>query len=313
MMVILLPEKTNQKILVVGSEGQLGTALRAMVPEGFEVLGVDCDILDITDQQAVFELISDFCPKQVINAAAYTDVDTAEKEPDEAMAVNCQGVVHLATAAKAVGARLLHVSTDYVFNGQGNTPYRPDDPTDPINAYGASKRAGEVKLREILPENHVLVRTSWLYSPWGENFVKTMLRLMRERDEVRVVADQIGTPTSAPSLAEVLWLLVQKPEVKGTYHWTDAGVASWYDLACLVCRYGLELGLLPRACKVIPIPTAQYPTSAARPTYSVLDTTSLSNLLEVQPIHWSVRLLEVLQDLLADGQTLKKTSNQFDR
>ena len=293
-----LNQARKPKILVVGSEGQLGTALRRTVPDGLDVLGVDCDIVDITDEKAVFDLFDDFRPAQVINAAAYTDVEGAEQEPDLAMAVNSQGVAHLASAAKAIGARLLHISTDYVFSGQGNTPYRPDDPTEPLGVYGKTKLAGEKKLLEILPENYLLVRTAWLYSPWGENFVKKVLRLMRERDELGVVADQVGAPTSALSLAVILWQLVEKPELVGTYHWTDAGVASWYDFACAICRYGLELGLLNRSCTIVPITTAQYPLATPRPTWSVLDKSSLYETLDIQPVHWIVPLREVLQDLV---------------
>ena len=290
-----LPEK--MKILITGAQGQLGTALRQTVPDGIEVLGVDLPTLDITDERSVRELVQDFAPHQILNVAGYTDVDGAERQPETAFAVNHQGVAHLASAAKAVGARLLHISTDYVFDGHGETPYRPDDRPNPLNVYGASKLAGEQELARLLPENHLIVRTAWLYSPWGENFVKKILRLMREREELGVVDYQRGSPTSARSLASVLWRLIARPELVGTYHWTDTGVTSWYEFACTIHRDGLELGLLDRPCRITPITSDQLSQPARRPAYSALDSTSLRQTLPLDPPPWPSSLRQVLLEM----------------
>ncbi|MGD9126231.1 MAG: dTDP-4-dehydrorhamnose reductase [Planctomycetia bacterium] len=285
------------RILIVGAEGQLGTALSKTAPETIVAAYLDRPYLDITQESSVQSVVDEFRPYQILNVAGYTDVDRAEQEPETAFAVNGQGVANLASAAKRVGSRLLHLSTDYVFDGASETPYRPDEQPNPLNVYGKSKLAGEAELARILPGEHLVVRTAWLYSPWGENFVKTMLRLMREKEELCVVADQVGSPTSAEALAEVLWRLVARSDLTGIYHWTDVGETSWYDFACAIHREGLQLGLLERPCQITPITTQQLSRPAPRPHYSALDSSALCEILDLQPEPWSVSLRKVLTEL----------------
>jgi dTDP-4-dehydrorhamnose reductase len=203
----------------------------------------------------------------------------------------------LAQAGHAVGARLLHVSTDYVFDGRTSMPYTPTATTHPLNVYGSSKRAGELAVLEQPGAATLILRTAWLYSPGGANFVLTMLRLMRSHGRVRVVADQIGTPTSADSVASALWALAARPDLHGIQHWTDAGTASWYDFACAIAEEALGVGLLSAAVTVEPITTPEYPTAAPRPTYSVLDSTALRTALALPAVYWRTRLRTMLEAL----------------
>ncbi len=273
------------KALIVGGRGQLGRGLQAHAPTHAKVVVQGSDTLDITDAAAVQAAVAAERPDLIFNAAAYTAVDKAESEEDRAFAVNATAVGHLAEAASAYGARLVHVSTDFVFDGTSGVPYAPDAPTNPIGAYGRSKLAGE----KLAGEDALIVRTAWVYAPAGGNFVRTMLRLMAERPEVRVVADQIGTPTYAPALAKVLWTLAEAG-VTGTHHYTDAGAASWYDFAVAIQEEALASGLLDRAVPVVPIATADFPTPARRPHYSVLDKTSMYAALGGPAPHWRVNL-----------------------
>jgi dTDP-4-dehydrorhamnose reductase len=212
------------KALVTGGGGQLALAWAAAAPAGWTVTALPRAALDIGDEGAVLSLVERMRPDLILNAAAFTAVDRAESEPEQAWRVNRDGAAHVAAAAIACGARLAHVSTDYVFDGRAGRAYRPDDPTSPQGVYGASKLAGEAAVLAAAPDA-LIVRTAWLYSPLGGNFLETMLRLMRDRPEVRVVADQIGTPTSTASLAAGLWGLAQA-HASGVLHFTDAGVAS---------------------------------------------------------------------------------------
>jgi dTDP-4-dehydrorhamnose reductase len=252
--------------------------------------------LDVTDEQATVYRVRQDAPDVILNAAAYTAVDRAESEPELAHRVNGAGPRHLALAAREAGARLIHISTDFVFDGQAGVPYRPDAPTNPLGVYGLTKREGEKAVLETLPEHSVILRTAWVYASWSHNFLRTMLRIMDAKGSVRVVADQIGTPTSARSLAETLWKLVEMPQVVGLHHWTDAGVASWYDFAVAIAEEAAHLRLLPANITVTPIATHEYPTPARRPSYSVLDTTSLVTL-GIVPLHWRKRLRAVLGEL----------------
>lgn len=258
------------KILITGANGQLGQALRATAPSGYKVIALDRHQLDITHRVAVESFIDDFQPDWVINAAAYTAVDRAEAEPDLAFAVNGDAPGYLAAALAKTGGRLLHISTDFVFDGQASTPYPPDAVPNPINVYGASKLEGEKAVQSHLGDQALIVRTAWVYDGINRNFVTTMLRLMAEREEVRVVADQIGTPTATHTLATTLWQGLAQ-DWQGIYHVTDAGVASWYDFAVAIQHCGRKLGLLERSIPVIPIMTTEFPTAVQRPAYSVLD------------------------------------------
>jgi len=221
-------------------------------------------------------------------------VDRAETEVDAARRVNGLGPRHLAQAAAACGARLVHISTDFVFDGRASVPYPPDAPTAPLGVYGRSKLEGEQAVLELLPAASVVVRTAWVYAAHGANFMRTMLRVMAEKGQVRVVADQIGTPTAADSLAGVLWALAQRPEVRGLQHFTDAGVASWYDFAVAIAEEATLRGLLAPGVRVSAIATADYPTPARRPAYSVLDKRALLSALALEPDHWRVSLRRVL-------------------
>lgn len=283
-------------VVITGAGGQVGRALTGQVPSGIDVFGWGHKDLDITDAQAVNDAVRRHNPDVIINAAAYTAVDRAESEPDLARKINIDGARHLAAAARALGARLIHISTDFVFDGAASVPYKPDAATNPLSVYGATKRDGERAVLAELPERSLILRTAWVYAAEGNNFVRTMLRVMKANGSVRVVADQVGTPTAARSLSEVLWQIVAKPEVSGIHHWTDAGVASWYDFAVAVAEEGAEAGLLGRDVTVTPIATHEYPTPARRPAYSVLDKTSLTSK-GFTSTHWRKRLRDVLGEM----------------
>jgi dTDP-4-dehydrorhamnose reductase len=285
------------KVLITGAQGQVGRCLLAGAPASVTPVGLTRAQLDIGDAEAVNRAIEQHRPSVIINAAAYTAVDRAETELEAARRVNGQGPRHLARAAGAHGARLLHISTDFVFDGRAGVPYAPDAPTAPLGAYGLTKLEGEQAVRELLPQASVVLRTAWVYAAQGANFLRTMLRVMAEKRQVRVVADQVGTPTAADSLAAVLWGLAQHPELSGVHHFTDAGVASWYDFAMAICEEATLLGLLPPGIRVAAISTADYPTPARRPPYSVLDKRTLLAALPLEHQHWRVGLRRVLQSL----------------
>ncbi len=288
------------RVLVTGgTSGQLYSELLRTCPDSLELLTTGSERLDITDSTAVQNVVSDLSPAYIINAAAYTAVDNAEDESniDAAYAVNEHGVANLATAASAAGAGLIHVSTDFVFGDMPATPIRPDAPTDPVSVYGKSKLAGEQRLSTLMPNDALIVRTAWVYSSFGNNFVKTMLRLMNERDEVGVIADQVGSPTWAHGLAAALWRGVETKST-GIMHWTGAGVASWYDFAQAILEEGRHCGLIDNdRIFVNPLRTDQYPTPAARPSYSVLETSVTRAELGIKPVHWREELREMLREL----------------
>jgi dTDP-4-dehydrorhamnose reductase len=221
-------------------------------------------------------------------------VDRAETEAVQARATNAAGPANLARAAAASGSRLIHLSTDFVFDGKSAAPYRPEDPTNPLNVYGVTKRDGEVAVREILPARSVVLRTAWVYDATGRNFLLTMLRLMRDRGSVRVVADQFGTPTAAHSLAAAIWTAVARPEIAGIHHWTDSGVASWYDFAVAIAEEAAVAGRAATTAEVIPIGSSEYPTPAKRPGFSVLDKTVTIAALGITPAHWRQALRRVI-------------------
>jgi dTDP-4-dehydrorhamnose reductase len=286
----------QQKIVIVGAGGQLGRELARSAPEGVACLPLQRGELDIGDRQAVDGRLRQLAPAQVINAAAYTAVDRAESEPGLAWRINAEGAGYLAQACAEIGARLLHVSTDFVFDGEASHPYRPDAPTAPLGEYGRSKLAGEEAVLQALP-GALVMRTAWVYSAFGGNFVKTMLRLMGEREELAVVDDQVGTPTWARGLAQALWAAAGRPQLGGIYHWTDAGVCSWYDFAVAISEEAQTTGLLQRPVTVRPIPASDYPTPARRPAYSVLDKRASWRDLGEAGSHWRQQLRAMLADL----------------
>jgi len=288
------------KVLITGANGQLGKELAETRPSSIEIAVAGKEQLDIGDEAAVQTFIAAVKPTLVINAAAYTAVDKAESDSESAFRINETGVANLAMACKSSAARLLHVSTDFVFDGGQGVPYAPDADTQPLGVYGASKLAGEKALQSIAPE-FTIIRTAWVYSKHNANFMKTMLRLMRERDQLGVICDQIGTPTSARRLAQLLWQIAARPDINGIHHWTDAGVASWYDFAVAIQEEALAVGLLDKAVPVNPIRSDQYPLPAKRPAFSVLDKTSLWQALGSSGVHWRVALREVLAQMQAQA------------
>ena len=286
-------------VLITGSRGQLGDAIRRRMDRfpAYTFTLTDIDELDLCDKKAVLDFVRRGRYAYIINCAAYTAVDRAESDAERCMRINRDAVGHLATAAREVGARLIHISTDYVFDGRATRPYREDDPTSPTSVYGRTKLAGEHVLLEALPTDAVILRTAWLYSEVGNNFVKTMLRLGAERPEIRVVNDQFGSPTYAGDLAEAVLRVLTAPTFHpGIYHYTDDGVCSWYDFARHIFRVAHP------TCIVRPIPTADYPTPAARPAYSVLDKTRIRQTYGVSIPRWQDSLDRCLQHLLSNNQ-----------
>lgn len=273
----------NDKILITGANGQLGTELAKLLPEA--VL-TDVADLDITDFQAVQSFVQERQIKTIINAAAYTAVDKAEDEPSVAQKINVQGPENLAKT----GCKIIHISTDYVFDGTNHQPYRPEDKTNPVSVYGKTKAEGENAVLKNAP-TAAIIRTAWLYSPYGNNFVKTMRRLGAERDTLNVVVDQIGTPTYATDLAKAIKQILPQlnEQTKGIYHFTNEGVCSWYDFAVEIMR------LSKLSCKVLPITSAEYPSKAQRPFYSVLDKNKIKKTFHLEIPHWKESLEQCLK------------------
>jgi dTDP-4-dehydrorhamnose reductase len=286
------------KTLILGCNGQLGVSLAETASEGSEIIGLDLPELDIIDASAVLERCREIMPDVIINAAAYTAVDKSEADSKLAAAVNVDGPKNIALAAREIGARLIHISTDFVFDGRASTPYKPDAETHPVSVYGRTKRDGELIVLEEMSDDVVVIRTSWLYSKTGENFVKTMLRLMSERHELGVVADQIGTPTWSNSLAEAVWAFAIAPETSGVFHWSDGGETSWHGFAVAIQQEALELGLLENEIPIRPISTEYYPTAAVRPKYSVLDCSSTCEAIRLRPAQWRANLHQMLKGLI---------------
>ncbi len=283
-------------ILVTGSRGQLGSELLELSPKcsNHQFFFYDLPDLDITRPDQVESLCHKHGIDIIVNCAAFTAVDKAESDAEAAFRVNRDGAEVLATCAKERHALLLHISTDYVFDGRSSTPYRETDQATPIGVYGISKWEGEQRIREIAP-SYIIIRTSWLYSVYGMNFVKTMLRLGAERSLLNVVFDQIGTPTSAADLAAALILILDRSNngcyYSSTFHYSNEGVASWYDFSCAV----MELAGL--SCNVLPIESAEYPVPAPRPHYSVLNKSSIKQTWGIEIPYWRDSLAIMLQKL----------------
>ena len=293
------------RVLVTGVSGQVGGALVAASPrDGWILLPVDRQALDLADGAAVIRTVERFEPDIVVNPAAYTAVDKAESEPGRAFAVNAEGAGALARACRTCGIPLIHLSTDYVFDGAKRGAYLPGDPVNPLNVYGASKEVGERAVRDALPE-HLILRTSWVYSARGNNFLRTMLRLAGERDTLRIVADQHGSPTSAEDIATALMMLLARfaagERLKwGTWHFTNAGVTTWHGFAEAI--FELAAPSLPRRPRIVPITTADYPTPARRPLNSVLDCSSLERNFGIKPRSWQEALESVISESVASGR-----------
>jgi len=284
------------KVLVLGGGGQVARAVAACVPQNHKVVVKTRKDLDIADAAAVESALTGSEFDWIVNGAAYTAVDLAETEPEQARKINDTAVGVLGRATARAGCRLMHLSTDFVFDGRSNRAYLPTDPTHPLSSYGRSKLDGEQHLLEQGGEA-IILRTAWVYASTGKNFALTMLRLMREREEVRVVCDQIGTPTWATSIAHAIWGLMDAAAAPGIYHWTDLGVATWYDFAVAIQDEALSRGLLTRAVPVVPISTAAYPTPAQRPAFSLLNCESARSVIPTQAQHWRHNLRIMLDEL----------------
>ncbi|HCJ29422.1 MAG TPA: dTDP-4-dehydrorhamnose reductase [Pseudomonas sp.] len=294
------------RILVCGAGGQVGHELVDRADAyGLEALGMTREHLDITAADQVASLVSQLKPGMIINAAAYTHVDNAEAHSERAYAVNRDGAASLAQAARDASIPLLHISTDYVFSGESRTPYREEDEVAPTGVYGASKLAGEVAIQAAL-EEHLILRTSWVYGAHGHNFVKTMLRLGHQRDSLSVVADQFGCPTQAGSIADVLLQLAQRYAQEGKlawglYHYSGRSPCTWFDFAVEIFRQAEAKGMLPKQPQVSSITTAQYPTPARRPAWSVLDCAKFEATFGIDTRDWHDDLAVVL-DALAEAE-----------
>jgi len=282
----------KRSILVTGAKGQLGSEIQALAPNhaGYTFTFADRDVLDLSSEDAIRAYFEEKRFDVIINCAAYTAVDRAESEEGLAFAINHRAVETLAHIAKAKEIALIHISTDYVFDGSNFKPYTEKDPTNPQSVYGESKLAGEEALCAINPANSLIIRTSWVYSSFGSNFVKTMLRLGRERGELGVIFDQVGTPTYARDLATAILTII--PQIVSSsveiYHYSNEGVCSWYDFAKAI----FELSSVE--CKVNPIETKEYPTPATRPHYSLLNKARIKNSFGITLPYWRDSLTEAL-------------------
>ena len=297
------------KVLLTGAAGQLGRALIDKMPPGVELLassrhgGDGLVALDLADLKACQQVVVEHRPDWVLNAGAYTAVDKAEAEPGLAHAVNGSAPRAFAEAIQTHGGRLLQLSTDFVFNGKQGSPYRVDQSRDPLGVYGASKASGEEAVEELLGASGqgVVLRTSWVMGPVGKNFALTMLRLHREREQLGVVADQVGCPSSTLNLAIACWRVITSSregmELPPVLHWCDGGVASWYDVSVAVGELALDLGLLEHAATVNPISSADYPTPATRPGYSLLDCQASRQVLQLEAQQWRSALRDVLKSI----------------
>lgn len=293
------------RLVVTGKQGQVVTSLLERGPAaGVEVIALGRPELDLTDPASVRAAIAAAAPDAVVSAAAYTAVDKAESEPDQAFAVNAQGAGAVAEAAAALGVPVIHLSTDYVFAGDKDSPYLESDPTGPVSVYGASKLAGEQAVAAATA-NHAILRTAWVYSPFGANFLKTMLRLGESRDLLRVVADQRGTPTSALDIADAVISIARRlkddpaPDLRGVFHLTGGGEGTWADFAEVIfARLKDKSG---REVKVERITTADYPTPARRPANSRLSTIKLQSSYGIVLADWDVSTRSVVDRLLANG------------
>jgi dTDP-4-dehydrorhamnose reductase len=295
------------KVLVIGANGQVGYELvRRGANQGLQMVGLDLPEIDITKSASVKKVMDQDGFAMLINAAAYTAVDTAESEPNFAFAVNSDGPVHLASACAEVGIPIVHISTDYVFDGRKKGAYLESDPVSPLGVYGKSKAAGEVEVRNRLQE-HIILRTSWLYGVHGQNFVKTMLQLGREHTVLRVVADQYGCPTYAADLAEAILAIAAKHRegrqiAWGTYHYCGSGVTNWHEFAEKIFELARQHDSFT-VRTVEPITTAEYPTPAERPANSVLDCSLITKRFSITPRPWPERLARMLELMLSPRES----------
>ncbi|MBE9125775.1 MULTISPECIES: dTDP-4-dehydrorhamnose reductase [unclassified Coleofasciculus] len=293
------------RILLTGTAGQLGQELKQSLAALGEVRDFDRQMLDLAQPDKIRQAVAEVKPDLIVNAAAYTAVDKAENENELANAINGTAPTIMAEEAQRLGAVLIHVSTDYIFDGRKNTPYTEDDTPNPLSAYGQSKLLGEEGVQQKC-DRYIILRTAWVYGVGGKgNFVKTMLRLGAEREELRVVVDQVGSPTWTRDIARTIAQLGQKisPELgsngmsAGIYHFTNSGAISWYDFAVAIFEEAQQIGFPLKVRQVVPIITSEYPTPAPRPAYSVLSSQKISAILGNHPPHWRTALRQMLKQL----------------
>jgi dTDP-4-dehydrorhamnose reductase len=287
-----------KKVLLIGAKGQVGQELQLTLPQLGEVISIGREELDLTNSEKIGQLIREIHPDYLVNAAAYTAVDKAETEPDLAYSINAKAPKIMAESAEKIKAKFLHISTDYVFDGRKNTPYLETDLTNPLGVYGQSKLRGEEEIKTVNYQA-IILRTAWVYGSYGKsNFVKTMLRLGKEREELKVVVDQVGSPTWAKDIAAAITqLLIHADNPAGIYNFTNSGVASWFDLTKAIFEEAKISGIPLKIQRVIPITTAEYPTPAARPAYSVLSGQKISQQLGYISPYWRDSLKAMLNQL----------------
>ncbi len=295
------------RVILTGGNGQLGHALQKCIPNNINLIVTNRIDLDLTNTASFKKFIREYRPDWLINAAAYTNVDKAEQEPDLARSINADAPEAFAQELAKSGGRILQISTDFVFSGNAGCPYLPNHPVDPIGAYGQSKALGEQSVLRILDANRkaTVLRTSWIYGPVGNNFCLSMLRLharrVKEGKSLGVVADQVGCPTSSHNLAQACWRIItylrEGKELPSILHWSDSGAATWYDFATAIGELGVAKGIIPKSAFVYPLRTEEYPTLAKRPKYSLLEISRTRELLNLNAIHWRTALSQVLEEL----------------
>lgn len=289
------------RVLITGAQGQVGKELMLSAPSHWHLQGFGSSELDISDTQQVNTVVQKLQPELIINAAAYTAVDKAQSDSQTADAVNHLGAENLARIAQQLHCPLLHISTDYVFSGEHTQPYTELDTPAPNSVYGESKWRGEQAIQSLCTQ-HIILRTSWVFGLHGHNFVKTMLRLGQDRNALSIVADQVGGPTSARSIAQVLWQIAQQHQNTGTckwgtYHFSGAPTCSWYDFATEIFQQATALQLLERSPTLSPIKTCDYPAPAQRPAYSALDNSKIEQQFHIKPCDWKLELSTMLRAL----------------
>ncbi len=277
--------QADRKIALIGSKGMLGSMVAELTDEDSIVLGLDLPDFDMTDREQVMDVLGGFGPRTIINCAAFTNVDGCESNEESAAKVNGEAPGYLAEAARSLGAFLVHISTDYVFDGLGSRPYTEEDPTGPLSAYGRTKLLGEQAVLSSGLERFSIIRTSWLYGPRGKNFVETIARLAKERDELRIVADQVGSPTYTEDLAAALYVLLAR-EAVGIFHFSNEGICSWHEFAEAIVEMMRKRGEEVRARRIVPIRTEEYPLPARRPAYSVLSKEKYKRTTGAEVPHW---------------------------
>ena len=298
------------KVLITGSNGQLGKTLIKLKPLGIEIIPTTRKNFDLENLDTCKEFLIENKPDWVINSGAYTSVDKAEEEKDKVMLINSEAPRVIAETLKKIGGNLIQISTDFVFDGTQSYPYSPEDKTNPINIYGESKLSAENKIKEIFQENnqYLILRTSWVIGSQGKNFLTTMLKLHSFKENISVVCDQIGCITSTNSLANICWLIIQRNLVDNDinqriFHWTQAGVSSWYDVAFEIGYLAEKLKLIKKSSNVLPISSDKFFSKAKRPNFSLLNCSLTKKLLNIENTYWRKSLYKILQEV--------KSLNQF--